>query len=403
MPASVVPPGWFNAASYGNNKAAIQTAVNNAAAQGGGIAYCHGVFREAAGGEPAISVPQGVRVVGSSVWGAQVIASNDTPLFSLSAHSPEIENIRVQGYGLGATQPAIVVQPGASQAKIRRVEAWGGFNVLQDSGADTEVCDRSFFNLAYGDALVKKLAGNCWYHHCGFDQDYPVSDPPPGTIYQPWAANAVYSKGTVVKHPATIAGLQFLIQCSAPGTSGSTAPALQNYEVTIQDGSAQWLLVGSQSYVGLLFAGGSQFSVTDNDITFMGSAGLQMAATSGGSGFGSIIRGNTFALAAVQLDLEQGAAVIVDGNTFVGGIGGMNAQNGWSYAILLQNVFGGDNTISNNQITGVDWGIYLNADSQHNTCGQGTTLTGNTAWGCRQAAFNPTVATGFKQAGNSWN
>jgi Pectate lyase superfamily protein/Periplasmic copper-binding protein (NosD) len=380
-----IAPPVFNVKAYGavgnnagNDSPAIQAAINAATTNGGGIVFFPpGNYR--CNSTLSVSSAQ-MQLCGSSV--ELNTGNQDVNLLYINGNRIKVSGLTLAGGALGCTHPVVKVDTAALNCILEDCYIVGGFYCVQNLGSETVIV-RNFMGTAYGPAVV--YAGASTYlDRVSLDQSWPVSAPTyPGSGFNPWAATTSVASGTI----ASLGG--YYIQCSIAGTTGSTAPSLQNYGVAITDGSAQWFLAAPTTYYGLQiiegpvdeyncdhtgpYTAGVAITGTAQDInivdcTFGGQSINGVLAT--GNGGGLRISGSQFS------------------NIILGG------------AIALESAWTGDTDIDGNLIFAAPIGIY-------HTAGSNTNIRGNRIYGCNIGIF---VAAGISefiiesnQLGNSPN
>jgi hypothetical protein len=203
----------------------------------------------------------------------------------------QIINLEVLGYGAYAadnvassppTQPAILLGTNCVGCVVDHVSTFGGLNGIRIFGGSDCIIRDTYTTNAYGTANIyvaasssSSLAG-CWFKRTKIDQSAGTGVSPPGSpggaTVGNWAGGANYVLNQVVLLPSG-----YFVQCSQAGTSGGTAPTIKPYNVTITDGSVNWLLYSPSPYYGLqLDSGSNQNFVEQADIdgTYTAAVGL---------------------------------------------------------------------------------------------------------------------------------
>jgi hypothetical protein len=291
---------------------------------------------------------------------------------------------------VGATQPAWTIAQTAVDTSLQRVRAAYGYNCLRDDGTDTKMIDVAA-NNAYGDAIVKKTTGNCFYHFCKFDQDFPVpggsSNVNPTAYFAAWQAGTNVPIYYLATHPS---GATLI--CSQAGVTGGGSPTLQNYSTPIQDGTAQWQLVsGVTRYFGIDFEGSSsQCIVSHSDVTFAGLSSIRINST--GASF--MLDGNTLAIASVLVYASSGSLIQVRGGTIGGALRAFDV-GGNSFGVLIGDGCGGQNIVEGVNFSSADYLCYFDGNT-----GAATVVDGNSGTGARIASF--TGVPGIALGTNNW-
>jgi hypothetical protein len=333
---------------------------------------------------------------------------NDITIFTLNVQGCVLQNLTIYGKGIstlqtpdpvfGATKPAVRLGPSGGNSVLHFLEVYGGNYALQVEGPDTKSY-RSAFGYSYGSASVYfKTGGSGWWNRSVTDQLWGINNTVPAASYviNNWASATAYSVG------ATVYTQNYMIQCTKAGTSGASAPALKNYEITITDGTAEWCLVAPQTYYGMQFdTGTNEVYVAHQDMTGPFTSAVALTNTLSGQvprnikftdGIMSQCRDNAF-------DLQAGAEVQITGcyidasiSPTANGVYSRAAYSGnlritnnrfFGGAQTVQcNISGGTNTIiSDNTFdlnTNVSGAVFVNADInsfviQANTFASGTT------------------------------
>ena len=250
----------FNVREFGalgnqssDDSAAIQNTINylQSSRGGGEILFPPGNYCLKASGLSVIT--RGVRLVGASSGGVelQTCGANITPI-TITARRDSVEHMAVVGSGIAGTNNTIDIGPQCVECRLDDLYIVGGQAGIFSQGTDGTI-NNVFVTDAYGAALLvvqgvslKVPAGGPYVTRGKFDQDWPVSTPAYGTAFKSWTPGNTYAVGTVVSLG------KYYIQCSKAGTSGDRPPALANYNAAINDGSAEWMLVGPMIYRSVL-------------------------------------------------------------------------------------------------------------------------------------------------------
>lgn len=253
---------WADVRGYGakgdwvtDDTSAFQNAAAAMTAIGGGIVYVPpGIYNV----NGTIVLQGNVSLIGSGRTSSYIITTSDISIVNASASGQNnIKNIALLGKGsiglsgssvdtgsFGATVPvAFMASHGAS---YQDVVIQGGSCTMQIS-----CLDAIFINidcsLSYGNTNVY-ITGNAqnWYYRSKWDHGGQTSMAVTSTMpFSNWTPSTVYSVGQAVITNG------YAIQCSVAGTSGATAPTLKNYNVTMTDNTASWVLLAPASYLGL--------------------------------------------------------------------------------------------------------------------------------------------------------
>jgi hypothetical protein len=223
------------------------------------------------------TLPGAVSMRGSGRNVSCVTASgNDVPTLTLSGQGAVSEltiigprapgNWTPPGTAFGATQPAFQLTSTAANCRVRDVAIVGGFNAVLDQSGDTSFEDLVASNC-YGFGIVAAQA-TARYDRPKLDQPWPIGIPTSlaGLGAVPAWAPGVYAAGAVVTLANPISGLPpYVVQCSVPGATGGTPPALANYGTVIVDGDCGWLLVCRLDYAAFDIRDTGEISISKLD------------------------------------------------------------------------------------------------------------------------------------------
>lgn len=396
---------WANVKAFGaigngstDDTAAIAAAIASVAGSGfGGTVYFPpGTYKVSAPGSIGIDVNSlaAITLQGSG-WLSSGIVCADGNCITLRSPSGQarhkIKDLYIHGMDLGATLSTVYVDPSCVDAGIYDCYVTGGLFGIWADGTDCRI-ERCFVASAYGQAAVKSTANATFLVRCKVDQSWPNGTPAKGYTVATRANSTSYSAsigGSGVGDVVSLAGTggTYYLQCTQTGTSGGSAPALQNYAVDITDGSCKWRLVGQVGYCGLLIdSGASETHVYGSD--FSGSYEHSVAQKDTNPGLsmtpfsttiiqttGSLTLGDTYQFIAgsnVKISMckltsgfKTGSASIAFESSFIGD------------AIVANNLFynpgelgidvsaGKNFTFNGNQIFRKDTGIKIAADITH--------------------------------------
>lgn len=242
-----IPPGTVTATT--DCSGFLQTAINYLHVQvgGGTIVVPPGSFEINA----QVTIYNGVQIIGAGPNATYFITHSDITVFSLDpgASCAGVSGCTVFGYGFeatpafGASHPTLEVQ-GVGNI-FRDLVVWGGSACIDVPGVDCFFEDVITVE-AYGPAQVTSSGAN-WWVRCKHDFNATGITPTNSPAYPNWAATTAVTAGQVY----VASGGAYLIQASVGGTTGSSAPTLQNYGFTFSDGSVTWRLYAPASYTGL--------------------------------------------------------------------------------------------------------------------------------------------------------
>lgn len=345
---------WIDVKAYGalgdgitDDTTAVQNAINAIQTLQGGIVYFPlGNYCLKSGVTVGTSY---VRLVGeSNAVELQTCGANATTIY-MNAGRDSIENLTVSGPGFvsgsSPTGSAILLDTGCVGCWLYNDYVVGGRFALDLNGNDILVLN-VLANSSYGSAVVFVQNAGMWFERDKFNQAYPAGVPAFNTTINNWAASTAYTTGVIVSTQG------YNIQCTHGGTSGSSAPTLQNYGVNILEGTGglTWQLIGATTYFGVQLDTGAlnnSFLQSDFEGTYTAAFSLTNSASGtpprhtkisdsifgnayeedilAGNGSDLTVQGSTFyppfVSGGIELFLNNawaGDASII-GNTFVGG------------------------------------------------------------------------------------
>jgi hypothetical protein len=374
----------FNVREFGargnqanDDSSAIQNTINYAQSLGGGeVLFPPGNYCVKSSG---LSVTvRNVRLVGvSSGVEIQTCGADVTPI-TIDARRDSVEHMTVVGSGITGTNNTIVEGSDCVECRLDDLFiAYGQAGIFDQSGEGT--VNNVFVTQAYGAALLvaqgvslRNSAGGPYVTRGKFDQDWPVSTPAYGTIFKAWASGNSYAVGTVVSLD------RYYIQCSKAGASGGSPPALANYNTIINDGSAQWKLVGPTTYRSVLINSNDfVYWEINSDHTGSFTYGIDIEnGLGGGTGPQSITIVDSACGAVTNqcIYAHDGGNLMVRGGIYSNCIftncAGISTDKNWK----------GDTTIQGATLFGLGYGIQDGA-------GTGFVAQGNTIAGAKIAAF----------------
>lgn len=245
---------WYDVRAFGckgdnftDDTANFQAALDAAGAVGGGIVYVPTGSYKLLGG---VTVPTQVHLMGSGRDSCLLTSgfADVTVVTTAVNGTAYLEGFWILGKGVngdtnfGATQPAFVMN--GSNGFVRDVRVWGGSTAVVINGSDSY-----FLNLesgvSYGQQNVLSTGSN-WFIRCKFDHSPIVVGVTTAMPYPGRVGLTHYNVGDAV-----ISGGYSMV-CTVAGTTGSSAPTLQNYGFNITDGSVTWQLIANSTYIAFL-------------------------------------------------------------------------------------------------------------------------------------------------------
>jgi len=190
---------------------------------------------------------------------------DDTSMtFTENANGSRVVGFGFTGYqAVGATAPAVWIQPGCNNMHFEHNFIQGGECCLHQQGTDN-----TFFNnemrFAYGRAIVVNYgdaahSSGVWFIRNKLDHASSNNEPPAGYVANARADTTHYDVDDVVTNQG------WLIQCTTAGTTGSGDPTFTTYENPFADGSAAWQLMCPIGYASMLIDSGSSELFLDNN------------------------------------------------------------------------------------------------------------------------------------------
>lgn len=347
--------------------AVIQAAITAVQVRGGGILFFPaGNYRVSA--TLVVNAGVGVHLMGENLTATAISTVTNTALLTLDGTGRHtVEEIQLIGYGIaGGNGPTtsgsahtLWLKSNCVDVKLSRVLAVGGWYAIRNDGTDT-IAESVIAYGCYGPAIVYNTANALWLRRAKIDNAWPVSIPSAGVSTAAWAATTAYNIGDV----RSSAG--FYMQCRIAGTSGGSAPTLQNYGTDIIDGTGtlRWRLCCNTSLALVeITTSASETHIEQAD--FSGAAQHSVSINNNGAGvapWATYITDSVFSqTVATTVDCVAGNSVFIKGGEIYNPI-----ANGES-AVAFRSAFAGDSNISDTLIIGSSGtvGVYLGSGSNY--------------------------------------
>lgn len=347
-----------------------------------------------------VNIPVRIEGLGHGSW---LIAAHDINLLTINAQLTQVENVLLQGVGIGATSfgangTVLHLTQTAGGCRLNRVfTQGGGIGILIESN-DVEVFN-TFVGPCYGTAhfQISNSTGNditagLRVEGCGADTASPplASLIPVGTAFPSnWQASHSYNRGDLVF--TNQLSQTWLLQCVTAGISGSNGslpPNLANYFEPITEnsgGTAVWNLGGPIPHFCFLFdSGSSEALITKTDMSGFGcstAVRIQDVLNPGNPPILIHLRDSIFSPLFNGVEAVTGQGLYISGcETYGGPIAGSSAvvlESGFTQAVIDGcdlgkcpigiSITGGPSNstktvIANNQIFGCTTGVSVNAN-----------------------------------------
>lgn len=214
-----------------------------------------------------------IRLVGEGAFTSILSACGaDVNVVTLNVAHSTVEHVFLIGKGqasdtFGATQDTLTIGASCIECLVSDSYALFGRFAINIIGSDSTF-NKVTATQAYGPALIENQStGGNWFIRGKFDQGWPGTIPVIGASVAAWQSTHAYALNAVVSAVGPDART-YIIQNTHAGTSGGSSPTLQNYNLTINDGTAQWTLVAPLQYQGMEISGAtSQNTLTHCDFT----------------------------------------------------------------------------------------------------------------------------------------
>lgn len=340
-----------------NDSAAIQAAIDAAAAASGGtVFFPEGSYIVNTGLTVSTAL---IRLVGVGARRSSLrSAVANTNIITITAVRCAVENLSIFNQVKATSESALVtLGNGAVQCVVKDLDMVGGWYCLRAiAGSTDNIVKDSVMRATYGGAIAYVKGGQtCFFQRNLFNHDWPVQTPTSAGHKGAWVATTAYAVGDIVS-----ISTGWLLQCKTAGTSGSSEPVATLYETDINDGTAVWRLANATGAASVKIDSDSKrITLEDCDMTgaFNRSLHLLNSAATVAPEEIRIIRCESSGVQDNGFDIRWGRRILVEGCEIQQAVSNQTGKS----AIALFSDVEGDVTIVHNRIfaSGYDNGLYI--------------------------------------------